>query len=502
MAAIRLFPFLTLLLLSLRLSAVEWYAEPEKPNGACMILVSYNDNVGTGLVDEWSKVFSSAGIQCVKFVYRKEKTALEEAVAAVCLVRSQTVERGLNPERIGVAGVFAGARIALLLSADSHAQGHVNWVIAKDPAPLVSRRNKGVLDDAFKFEGRTCPVFLDCSGKNSPARNGVVLLYGQLRRLGVPAELHYRPETTQPSYSADRAVEFLTQMGFLGPLEPEEAVLDRFASDGGFSKRIRERLWPEGRIPSFQDNQAEAFMEWFFPESKKSDAVQIIYSGGAYNGCNPGSFEVVPVRRRLNEMGVTVVVLRYRTPRPAKPLEKYTCAWQDLQRAVRLVRSHASEYGLNADKVGIMGSSAGGHLTLMGVTSSMRNAYAPVDETDALPCNVQWGVAVYPAYVLSDGVNGYNTGCGNDESAVLVPEFGFDSKTVPILFLHGDADGYSAMGSVKAWEKLDSMHIKSELHTLATRKHCFQQTASPGTGSYNWVDRIWEFVQPYVFSLN
>ena len=201
-------------------------------------------------------------------------------------------------------------------------------------------------------------------------------------------------------------------------------------------------------------------------------------------------------------MGVTVVVLRYRTPRPAKPLEKYTCAWQDLQRAVRLVRSHASEYGLNADKVGIMGSSAGGHLTLMGVTSSMRNAYAPVDETDALPCNVQWGVAVYPAYVLSDGVNGYNTGCGNDESAVLVPEFGFDSKTVPILFLHGDADGYSAMGSVKAWEKLDSMHIKSELHTLATRKHCFQQTASPGTGSYNWVDRIWEFVQPYVFSLN
>jgi dipeptidyl aminopeptidase/acylaminoacyl peptidase len=91
-----------------------------------------------------------------------------------------------------------------------------------------------------------------------------------------------------------------------------------------------------------------------------------------------------------------------------------------------------------------------------------------------------------------------NTTGGNDDSAVLAPEFSFDLNTAPMLFIHGDADGWAAMNSVKAWEKMRAMGIQSELHTLATRKHCFQRTASPGTGSYNWIDRIWEYIQPFI----
>jgi hypothetical protein len=63
-----------------------------------------------------------------------------------------------------------------------------------------------------------------------------------------------------------------------------------------------------------------------------------------------------------------------------------------------------------------------------------------------------------------------------------------------MVFIHGDADGYSAMGSVKVWEKMAMMGIKSDLHTLATRYHCFHRQASPGTGSYTHLDRIWEFL--------
>ena len=116
-----------------------------------------------------------------------------------------------------------------------------------------------------------------------------------------------------------------------------------------------------------------------------------------------------------------------------------------------------------------MGSSAGGHLTLMGVTSSGHRSYWPIDQIDAIPCNVQWGIGIYPAYALTDG-----------------------------LFVHGDADKYASMASVKCWEKLRAMGIQSELHTLALRNHCFQRTASPGTGSYTWLDRIGEFLQPFI----
>ena len=473
---------------------MEWYTKPDNPNGACMILISGKNKADSDLIEAWGKDFSSAGIQCVGFACGAGNKALKDAETAISLVRNQAVELGLDPERIGVAGVSGGARIAMLLAAGSKQSCHINWAVVKDPARLGSRHNSKA--------SPVCPVFLDCSGNNISERNGVVSYYTQLRRSGIPAEMHFNPRKTPLTYSSERILEFLIQMGFLGTLKPEEAVLDSFDSGSGYSKRIKERLWPEGRIPDMYGNQAEPYMEWFFPEVRKSGAVQILYSGGAYNGCNPDSFEVVPVRLLLNEMGVTVVVLRYRTPRPAYPMEKHISAWQDLQRAVRLVRSHAEEYGLDAGLIGIMGSSAGGHLTLMGVTSSMRKAYDPVDETDSLGCNVRWGIAIYPAYVLSDGIGGLNTNGGNDDSAVLVPEFGFDCQTVPMLFIHGDSDGYSAMGSVKAWEKLNSMGLESELHTLATRGHCFQQTASPGTGSYNWVDRVWDFVLPYVYGLN
>ena len=172
----------------------------------------------------------------------------------------------------------------------------------------------------------------------------------------------------------------------------------------------------------------------------------------------------------------------------------FRSAWQDLQRTIKIVRSQAAGRGLDPDRIGIMGSSAGGHLTLMGVTSSRHQSYAPIDDIDILSCKVQWGVGIYPAYVLSDGANGRNKDKGNLDENTIVPDFSFDLDTAPMVFIHGDADGYSAMGSVKVWEKMASMGIQSDLHTLATRPHCFQRASSPGTGSYTHLDRIWEFL--------
>ena len=99
------------------------------------------------------------------------------------------------------------------------------------------------------------------------------------------------------------------------------------------------------------------------------------------------------------------------------------------------------------------------------------------------------------AYALIDGVDGHNAHGGNEDADILVPEFSFDLDTAPMLMIHGDADGYASMGSVKVWEKLRAMGLSAELHTLALREHCFQRTASPGTGSYTWLDRIQEFLK-------
>ena len=514
-----------------RIPYLEWYAAPDASvdNDACMILISggsYECCCDMGLIQYWKEELTKRGVQCVNFVYRTPRpeglpiyqTAWEDGQRAVRLVRSEAKRRGFDPEKIGVISMSAGSHLALLLATGSQTPTyapvdsrdkiscHLNWAVINAPAYVTSDGEAGTqatregygpdvtLSRVFPFDEKTCPMSLHHGGADDFSPNGSTLIYRQLRRMGIPAELHLYPDKGHGAFGFERGVEFMTQMGFLGPVKPEVALTERFAEDLVPTRYSKENIWPEGQMPDVQKNQCTPYIEWYIPEKRTTDAIQIIYSGGSYEGNGPESFEVTPARKYLNALGITVVTMKYRTPRP-NGLAKHTTAWQDLQRAVRLVRSEASEKGLDPNRIGIMGSSAGGHLTLMGVTSSRHRSYLPVDDIDKLPCNVQWGIGIYPAYVLLDGMDGYNSNGGNGDSDTFAPEFSFDTDTAPMLFIHGDADGYAAMGSVKTWEKLRAMGIQSELHTLATREHCFQVNASPGTGSYNWLDRIAEFLQ-------
>ncbi len=515
-----------------RIPYLEWFEKPEKPNGACMILISggsYQNCCDVNLIDMWHKELTKLGVQCVNFVYRTPRpvglpiyqTAWEDGQRAVRMVRREADKRGFDPEKIGVISMSAGSHLALLLATSSQTSAytridkvdetpcHINWAVVNAPAYATTDGETGTqatregygpdveLSKVFRFDEKTCPMSLHHGERDPYTPMGSTLVYRQLRRMGIPAELHLYPDKDHGAFGFERGVEFMKQMGFLGPLEPGINISDRFTEDNDRSEYIKEDIWPEGKMPDVQENQGTPYIEWHFPKERKTGAIQIIYSGGSYEGNGPESFEVAPARRYLNSKGITVVTMRYRTPRPEK-LAKHTAAWQDLQRAVRVVRSKAAGYGLDPDRIGIMGSSAGGHLTLMGVSSSRHRSYLPIDDIDKLPCKVQWGIGIYPAYALTDGVDAYNTTGGNDDSAVLVPEFSFDLDTAPMLLVHGDADGWAAMNSVKVWEKLRAMGLSAELHTLALRPHCFMLGAAPGTGSYTYLERITEFLQPYL----
>ena len=510
---------------------IEWMPAPEKGvrTDACMILISgggYFSCCDVGLVDEWNRRFTQEGIQCVKFVYRTPRpqglpiyqTAWEDAQRAVRLIRSQARKRGINPEKIGVVSQSAGSHLALLLATSSQTPAyepidaldtiscHINWAIVNSPAYVTTDAEEGTpatrqgygvdvkLSSIYKFDARTCPMSLHHGGADEYSPNGSTLIYRELRKRGIPAELHLYPGRPHGAYGLERGVEFMRQMEFYKPLEPEVDIMQRYDSDDACAKTVETDVWPEGKMPDAREKQCKPLIKWYFPKEKKTDAIQIIYSGGSYMGTDWNGFEVAPARRYLNQLGMTVVTMCYRTPRP-EGLPKHVTAWQDLQRAIRTVRSEASKYGLDGNQVGIMGSSAGGHLTLMGVTSSMHQSYLPMADIGRPPCNVQWGIGIYPAYVLKDGADGHNSHGGNTDEDTLVPEFSFDLQTAPMLFIHGDADGYASMGSVKVWEKMRSMGIQSELHTLALRQHCFQRKASPGTGSYTWLDRIAEYLR-------
>ena len=514
-----------------RVAYLEWFDAPAKEihNGGCMILISggsYQNCCDVGLIKKWNEEFTKLGFQCVNFVYRTPRpvglpiyqSAWEDGQRAVRMVRSQAKKRGFNPEKIGVISMSAGSHLGLLLATSSQTPAyeavdkldttscHINWAIINAPAYGTTDAESGTpatrqgygsdvkLSKVFKFDSRTCPMSLHHGGTDIYAPQTSTLVYRQLRRMKVPAELHLYADKGHGAFGLERGIEFMRQMGFITPLEKEEKLMDRFPSDEHRASHTKANIWPEGKMPDVQPEQCTPYMEWHMPKQLKTKAIQIIYSGGAYTGNDPDGFEVAPARRYLNEKGMAVVTLKYRTPRPTTGLAKHTTAWQDLQRTIKLVRKEAESRGLDPNRIGIMGCSAGGHLTLMGVTSSRHQSYWPIDDTDKLSCKVQWGVGIYPAYALTDGLDSPNSGGGNEDDAVLAPEFSFDLDTAPMVFVHGDADGWAAMNSVKTWEKMVQMGIQSDLHTLATRNHCFQNSAAPGTGSYTYMDRIWEFL--------
>ena len=525
-----------------RMPHLDWFDAPKKKNGACMLLITgggYNACVDGLWIDRLAKRFTDLGYVCVNLTYRTPRpiglpiyqSAWQDGQRAVRLIRRAAKDRGFDPEKIGALGFSAGSHMTVLLATSSLSPAyqpideldklpcHINMAIPVYTAYALTdgltgrntRNGDGIdikLSDTFKFDANTCPMALFHGGTDVYSPNGSIQIYRELRRMKIPAEIHLFADRghgfmgdpnkgengTAFDHWIDRITEFMRQMNFDGQLGREVDLMSRFKSDEYRIKYRKESVWPDGKIPDLQAKQNQPYLEWHMPKELKTKAIQIIYSGGGYGGNSPDSFEVAPVRRYLNEKGMTVVTLKYRSPRPLGGLAKHTTAWQDLQRTIRIVRNQAEKEGLDSNRIGIMGSSAGGHLTLMGATSSKNRSYLAIDKLDKIPCNAQWAVAIYPAYALTDGINGGNKNGGNENDVRIAPEFSFDLATCPMLFIHGDEDVYSPMGSVKCWEQLRRMGIQSDLHTLAKRGHCFQRKAAPETGSFTWMNRIWEFM--------
>ena len=255
-------------------------------------------------------------------------------------------------------------------------------------------------------------------------------------------------------------------------------------------------VWP-GNAPgeSAQTTQVDGLSvptyEYCPPAEKKSDACLIVCPGGGYSHLAV-QHEGAKIAEYFNARGMTVVILKYRIPRrDGQP--KHLAAWQDAQRTVRIVRSKASQWGINPEKIGVLGFSAGGHLTLMTATTSQTAAYEPVDDLDrTVACHVNFAAPIYPAYVLENGENGPNS----DKTATgpIVADFAFDEKTPPRCLSHGDDDVYSSTGSVAVYLKLRTMQIPGELHIFAKTGHGFG--ANPTNDHVgDWLNRVFAWTK-------
>ena len=230
------------------------------------------------------------------------------------------------------------------------------------------------------------------------------------------------------------------------------------------------------------------------PKKQTSDVCVLIMPGGGFNVCFYNN-EGFPPSKYWNDRGYVTAILVYRVPRPASGTI-YGPALQDAQRAVRYLRSSADKYGINPNRIGVEGYSAGACLALLTAVNSETETYAPVDDIDSHPCNVAFASPVYPAYVLDDGAKDPNVNKG--EGASILPDFHFDSKTPPMCLIHGDADIYSPLGSVEIYKRLRKMEIPCELHIFAGAPHGYMFWDDL-PNAQSWQDRRFAWAQKMGF---
>jgi acetyl esterase/lipase len=166
----------------------------------------------------------------------------------------------------------------------------------------------------------------------------------------------------------------------------------------------------------------------------------------------------------LNSLGVTGIILKYRVPRRPDEIkgEPARRPLQDAQRAVRLVRSKAAEWGIHPQRIGMVGFSAGGHLAIATATSFDRQTYEPVDDVDKISCRPDFAIAAYSGYLKAKD---------KDE---IAPYFQIPAGTPPIFLAHGGDDIISPPEhSVLMYLALRKAGVPAELHVYATAAHDF-----------------------------
>lgn len=242
------------------------------------------------------------------------------------------------------------------------------------------------------------------------------------------------------------------------------------------SKAKTELLWPAGAPGALGDKEADKpSLAFYLPAAAKATGTGVVVCpGGGYQNLAM-DHEGQQIAEWLNSLGVAAFVLKYRLgPKYHHPIEL-----GDAQRAIRLVRSRAREFGIAPDRIGIWGFSAGGHLASTAATHFDFENPAASDPLDRASSRPDFAILAYPVISMRIGVTHMGSRknlLGENPDPALVEllsnETQVTAQTPPTFLFHTTDDPTVPVeNSILFYEALRKVGVPAELHVFEHGPH-------------------------------
>jgi len=226
----------------------------------------------------------------------------------------------------------------------------------------------------------------------------------------------------------------------------------------------------------------------YSPAGKNTGAAIVVFPGGGYQ-ILAIDLEGTEVCDWLTSRGITCVLLKYRLtdvgPYPKSgPYPESPMALEDAQRTMGLVRLHAAEWQIDPHKIGVLGFSAGGHLSAAISTHYAKRLYPAVDTADKESCRPDFAVAIYPGH-LSISAAEWDARQGTkkfvlrypanaDKQLGLNPDIPVTRQTPPTFLLQAEDDHVDNVNdSLAYYIALKNAGVPVEMHLYAQGGHAF-----------------------------
>jgi acetyl esterase/lipase len=259
-------------------------------------------------------------------------------------------------------------------------------------------------------------------------------------------------------------------------------------------------LWPDGKMPNSKGIKLEEVivndrirqvdrpdMYAFFPAKEENTGCAVlICPGGGYHHL---AYDVsgFAIAKWFNTIGASAFVLKYRLPDSPDLVEPDKGPLQDAQRAMRLIRSRAKEWGIDPEKIGVMGTSAGGHLaSTLGTHSEDVSSIG--DSADTMSFRPGFMILVSPVITMGDYTEkGTRENLlGDNPSDELIQKYSNEqqvtSETAVSFIVHAADDSVvDVRNSIMFFEALSDKKVSASLHIFPQGDHSIGVCKNPGS---------------------